>query len=360
MYNVFLSHNRRDKPWVREFAQVLRKGGLEVFFDEDSINPGEDTVRAIERAIENSKHVIFVITASSLASHWVGLETAITVYEDPGASRRSLIPVMLEWVDRKKIPPSVRRLTSVDLSDPGTRETRFREFIRHIGVSNSDASPIPTWPKADHHLQDLSMVSLHDVLNWGWDGEKLLDELIRIDYQTLDQLKDIHEGNTAQWAPVFTDHPDTWRLLISSPGHIVGYWHFVPLFEAEYEQAKLGQLLDGQITTNKVRIFEITGRYNIYFVSVCLLPNYRGTSAVRLLFDSMFVQLTELARQGIFIDEICANAYTPTGEAFCKSFGLTYLRDHADHGKIYCGTFAQFFRNRFLNSYSELRRLYTQ
>jgi hypothetical protein len=219
---------------------------------------------------------------------------------------------------------------------------------------------MPTWPKPDYRSADLSLAGFNDVLEWGWDGRKLLDELIRIDYATLDELKDIHEGNTDQWAPVFTDHPDTWRLLIESPEKIAGYWHFVPLFDAEYEQAKLGQLLDGQITTDKVRFFEMKGRYNVYLVSASILPKYRGGSAVSLLFDSLFAQVTELARQGVFFREICANAYTPTGEALCKTFHLSYQRDHVDHGKIYVGKFDQLIQEGLFDSYAELKRLYTQ
>jgi hypothetical protein len=348
MFHVFLSHNGRQKPWVRDLVQVLRKGGLTVFFDEDSIRPGEDIVRALESALETSRHVIFVIAPSSLESRWVSLETASAVYDDPDAAQRKLIPVMLERVARRRIPFSIRRLNCVDLSDPGSREMRFMQFLRDLGVPDSAASPVLEWPKPDYHSVDLSVARFNDVLDWGWDGKKLLDELIRLDYATLEQLKDIHEGNTDQWAPVFTDHPDTWRLLIESPEKIAGYWHFVPLFDPEYEQAKLGQLLDGQITTDKVRFFEMRGRYNIYFVSASILPNYRAGSAVSLLFDSLFAHITELARNGVFFEQICANAYTPTGESLCKTFRLSFLRDHVDHGKIYIGTFDQLFQSSFL------------
>ena len=109
MFDVFLSHNRRQKPWVREFAQVLKAAGLKIFFDEESISPGEDIVRALESALENSKRVVFVITPSSLESDWVALETASAIYSDPAASKGKLVPVMLEGVDPKKIPLSIMR-----------------------------------------------------------------------------------------------------------------------------------------------------------------------------------------------------------------------------------------------------------
>jgi hypothetical protein len=40
-YNVFLSHNAKDKPRVRRLAKRLRDAGLCVWFDEWIIKPGE-------------------------------------------------------------------------------------------------------------------------------------------------------------------------------------------------------------------------------------------------------------------------------------------------------------------------------
>jgi hypothetical protein len=70
-YDVFLSHNRMDKPWVWAFATLLRSQGLSVFFDEDSISYGADTVQAIEKGIQGSRHILIVITPASVKSGWV-------------------------------------------------------------------------------------------------------------------------------------------------------------------------------------------------------------------------------------------------------------------------------------------------
>ena len=39
-YDLFLSHNRQQKPWVRELVRFLRSLQFTFFFDEDSIAPG--------------------------------------------------------------------------------------------------------------------------------------------------------------------------------------------------------------------------------------------------------------------------------------------------------------------------------
>jgi hypothetical protein len=81
-WDVFVSHNRHQKAWVRALVDQWRSLGLNVFFDEDTIDPGDAVVEAIERGIERSRHVVFVITPTSVASRWVALETAATIFND--------------------------------------------------------------------------------------------------------------------------------------------------------------------------------------------------------------------------------------------------------------------------------------
>jgi hypothetical protein len=54
-YDVFLSHNSRDKPQVRKLAEQLKRAGLRVWFDEWVIKPGDDIYLAIERGLETAR-----------------------------------------------------------------------------------------------------------------------------------------------------------------------------------------------------------------------------------------------------------------------------------------------------------------
>jgi hypothetical protein len=216
---------------------------------------------------------------------------------------------------------------------------------------------LKSWPQPIG-VEDLFIADVNSVLANKWTGAELLEKLIEIDYATIEGLTSDHEGIVEQWSPVFMDHPDTWRLLTNITRDIVGYWHFVPLFADEYRKAKAGLLLDGDIATEKVRIFELPGTYDIYFVSFCLLPKYRRTKALMMLALSLAEVLLQLAKEGVFICEICANAYTGSGEALCKSFGMQAHSPHADHGKIYAGMVVNLVKHELFNGYDELRELY--
>ena len=46
---VFCSHRSVDKPRVREVARTLREAGIDAWFDEWEIKPGDDIVTKIVR-----------------------------------------------------------------------------------------------------------------------------------------------------------------------------------------------------------------------------------------------------------------------------------------------------------------------
>src|SRR5205085_4551924 len=138
-----------------------------------------------------------------------------------------------------------------------------------------------------------------------------------------------------QWAPVFTDHPETWRLLVTPSNVIGGYWHFVPLFRDEFDRACQGKTMDSDITTDKVQVFELPGSYTAYFVTFGLRAQYRRSKGFRLLMHSFFDVLRSLANDGIFIDQVCANAFTPSGVALCKTFGMQEHCQHGERGTIF-------------------------
>ena len=50
-FDVFLSHNRREKEAVREIWQALRQRGLNPWLDEEDLIPGRSWQEAVEEVI---------------------------------------------------------------------------------------------------------------------------------------------------------------------------------------------------------------------------------------------------------------------------------------------------------------------
>src|SRR5678815_3290984 len=79
-YDLFLSHNRADKYWVRELATRLAEHAyngrpLRPWLDEQILDPGELGRNAeLTTALDRSRLLVIVLSPESLASTWVRYE----------------------------------------------------------------------------------------------------------------------------------------------------------------------------------------------------------------------------------------------------------------------------------------------
>jgi hypothetical protein len=364
-YDVFLSHNRCQKPWVRLLYRFLKGCGLSVFFDEEDVAPGENIVDAIERGVARSRHILLILSPESLQSRWVAMETQLGLYEDPAAVQRKVIPILLEDVDMSSVRPAIRPVKWIDLTSSADRERELRFLLRHLNIAEADRLStralrplLATTPRVQSSA--LQVAGYDQVVSWRWDGARLLGELIELDYLTTDALSHRDEGTVDQWGPVFMHHPDTWRLLVTESQQIAGYWHIAPLFSEEYSRAREGSLLDSQITLDKVRLFELPGVYDVYFVQVCLRSECRSLRNVQLLFESFFEVLEELSESGIFLREVCANAYTDAGKAICRSFDMLPVGKHLHHGTIHAAPIDTVLKHYIAERFPGLKRRYAE
>jgi hypothetical protein len=156
------------------------------------------------------------------------------------------------------------------------------------------------------------------------------------------------EGTPEDWARVFEDYPDTWRIVLNKNDEILGYWHTAPLQDRYLDGVKAGAFKAGEVTADKLKLFHMfPGTYDLFFVIVVLRKDYRigedpskkpdrnaGTyrnprisirevnDVHRTLFDSFFDALEELARRDVFVRELVADVWTQLGKGFFEHFGM--------------------------------------
>ncbi len=64
MFDVFLAHNSKDKPQVRQIASQLMRRGLNPWLDEEQMVGGDTTLDKIQEGISQSRCVAFFIYVS--------------------------------------------------------------------------------------------------------------------------------------------------------------------------------------------------------------------------------------------------------------------------------------------------------
>src|SRR5882724_4716437 len=110
-YDVFLSHNAKDKPAVRELAERLKQDGLRVWFDEWGIQPGDSIPLKIEQGLEQPRTLILVMSRNAFASEWVTLERHTAVFRDPANAERRFVPLRL---DDAEITDTLKQFAYID------------------------------------------------------------------------------------------------------------------------------------------------------------------------------------------------------------------------------------------------------
>lgn len=138
-YDVFLSHNWKDKPRVQRLAERLKAAGVRVWFDAWVIKAGDDIYLAIERGLEAARVQILCLSEAALASDWVTLERSTVLFRDPSNKGRRFIPLLL---DNCVLPDTLRRYKYVDFREES--EAAFAEVLVACGVSwkeEAEATP---------------------------------------------------------------------------------------------------------------------------------------------------------------------------------------------------------------------------
>jgi len=231
-FDVFLSHNSKDKGRVRRLAERLRGAGVRVWFDEWVIRPGDDIYLSVERGLEAAQTLVLCLSPAALGSEWVGLERSTVLFRDPSNANRRFIPLLLADCD---LPDTIRRYKYVDFRKEA--EADFDELLTACRPAEEPGPPVPQ-PKPTLKRDDSLAVlerKLTGHTNWvrsvavspdgKWVASGSHDRTLKIwDIETGNCHATL-EGHSYDVNCVAVT-PDGKRLLSSSDDHTIRIWAF--------------------------------------------------------------------------------------------------------------------------------------
>jgi hypothetical protein len=113
---VFLSYASEDRPIVEALREALESAGVDVWFDREALQPGDDYEAKIKRNIENCSLFVPVLSRSTLTS------------------RRRFFRI--EWDHALRVavqvPPTMRFIVPVVVDDTPPNEPAIPEKFRHL------------------------------------------------------------------------------------------------------------------------------------------------------------------------------------------------------------------------------------
>jgi hypothetical protein len=152
-YDVFLSHNGRDRQEVERIAVRLREKGFKPFLDKWHLVPGDPWQEALEEALDQSACCAVFVGPGGL-SPWEHEEMRSAL--DTRARQKSfrVIPVLLPGADESdpdSLPRFLKRLTWVDFRAGLDDETAFERFL--AGVRGVAPEGLAEAESSIHRLQ---------------------------------------------------------------------------------------------------------------------------------------------------------------------------------------------------------------
>ena len=145
-YDVFLSHNSKDKPAVEALAIRLEdEAGLQVFLDKRSLVPGDPWQEDLEQALVESRTVAVFLGPSGIGG-WHNEELRRALDRRARDPERRVIPVLLPGAtmpEHHEIPAFLARLTWVDFR-AGLDD---KDAFHSLGAPAAPGCPNPRRPK---------------------------------------------------------------------------------------------------------------------------------------------------------------------------------------------------------------------
>ncbi|MFH1463070.1 MAG: toll/interleukin-1 receptor domain-containing protein [Pseudomonadota bacterium] len=138
-YDVFISYAREDGPWVREhlfeplsWCRTKDGGRPRIFFDvsKEGIQPGQDFIEALSRAILDSRFVILVYSRTYFSKPMCHWEAKKAWQLDPSGDLQKLAPVLLDPSAEAEIPFTYNHIQFTRL----TEEDWFSRLVRNLDL----------------------------------------------------------------------------------------------------------------------------------------------------------------------------------------------------------------------------------
>ncbi len=140
--DVYISHCDADSEWVEEWLlPSLEAEGFSVTVNFRDFVLGMPTIENTEQAVANSYRTIVVITPDWLASKWNKFEEILVRTNDPDASKRKLLPLLLKETELKG---SLAALNTANFTNKSRWKKQLKRVIRdlrdHVPPSKPDPS----------------------------------------------------------------------------------------------------------------------------------------------------------------------------------------------------------------------------
>lgn len=135
MTQVFLSYSEQERDVMHKVIQSLMREGFTVWTNKTDIKTGQDFQTMIDRGIEEADNLVFLMSPASLASEYCQKELALARQYN-----KRIIPLLIAPVELERVPPELRSLQFINLTDNEVAEDYQADLDKVIRALREEAS----------------------------------------------------------------------------------------------------------------------------------------------------------------------------------------------------------------------------
>lgn len=136
MTDFFISYNRADRTWAEWIAWQLEATGYSTVIQAWDFREGGNFVLNMQRAVQESKRTVIVLSPDFLASQFTAPEWAAAFAQDPTGAQGRLLPVRVRECQPTGLLAQIVYIDLVGLPDRAAAATRLL-----AGVATGRAKP---------------------------------------------------------------------------------------------------------------------------------------------------------------------------------------------------------------------------
>ncbi|WP_053078813.1 toll/interleukin-1 receptor domain-containing protein [Bacillus wiedmannii] len=135
MSSIFLSHNSKDKEFVRRLANRLESYGVKVWVDEAEIKVGESLIKKIEMGINEMEYLGVILSQNSIKSDWVNREVDMAMNGEIQGKKVKVLPLLYK---KCEIPGFLSGKFYADFTTKKKFEEAFIKLLNVLEVDEQD------------------------------------------------------------------------------------------------------------------------------------------------------------------------------------------------------------------------------
>jgi hypothetical protein len=139
--HLFVGYSRADAAFASSLVNLLRRGGLDIWFDEERMRGGRAVREQLLTAIRHSAAGLFLVSEAWLQSDYCQWEAE--VFHEQHQKAQPIIPLLRIRRQASELPHFFIRPTSLEWFEREPTEDLF--WLVHCSLCDKDPGPRTTW-----------------------------------------------------------------------------------------------------------------------------------------------------------------------------------------------------------------------